>query len=71
MTDQVRESTERGRFVVLDGVDGCGKTTQATRLFPKRCGRCWSRCRCMSVILTATTWKPSARKPESHGRELR
>jgi len=29
MTD---DSNGRGRFVVLDGVDGCGKTTQATRL---------------------------------------
>lgn len=24
--------TERGRFIVLDGIDGCGKSTQASRL---------------------------------------
>lgn len=27
-----RDEEARGRFVVLDGVDGCGKTTQAARL---------------------------------------
>jgi dTMP kinase len=26
------DSSERGSFIVLDGVDGCGKTTQAERL---------------------------------------
>jgi len=26
------ESQRRGRFLVLDGIDGCGKTTQAARL---------------------------------------
>lgn len=29
---QAADDTRRGLFVVLDGVDGCGKTTQATRL---------------------------------------
>lgn len=29
---EARGSSGRGRFVVLDGVDGCGKSTQAARL---------------------------------------
>lgn len=30
--DGARMDDSRGRFVVLDGIDGCGKTTQAARL---------------------------------------
>jgi dTMP kinase len=30
--DRGERAAERGRFIVLDGVDGCGKSTQAARL---------------------------------------
>lgn len=40
-------TTRRGSFIVLEGVDRCGKTTQVARLVQK----------CLSVGLAATAWR--------------
>ena len=40
-------TNRRGSFIVLEGVDRCGKTTQVARLVQK----------CLSVGLAATAWR--------------